>query len=333
MSVPQEHTCRPTASPPLSIGTLSTLIGLRSVPADEPRQVNGVVAMLRRRESRTLFRLRRLHEQTIIVNTRNEICGISDYEQRDSPVQSFLALHPFVKHPWVGRVWLGLVYRVIRLFFRLRCHVRIEGSTHVPVQGGVVLVSNHISAFDTILLPYSVLATQGLQIVWAPAKAELFRSRILGCVLTSLGAFPVRRGQHDRQAMRRMMAHMRTEKMMLFPEGTRSPDGRLQAGKRTVGKLIYAARPVVIPVAIRGTERILPQVRSLFQGRVPVTILFGKPVDLQHYYALPDTKETAIAVVQEVMGAIASLLYNAPQSVATSPGAHTHPRSGGKRPR
>jgi 1-acyl-sn-glycerol-3-phosphate acyltransferase len=253
-----------------------------------------------------------------------------NYEQRDSPVQSFLALHPFVKHPWVGRVWLGLVYRVVGLFFRLRCHVRIEGSEHIPTQGGVVLVSNHISAFDTILLPYSILATQGLQIVWAPAKAELFSTRLIGGVLTSFGAFPVRRGQHDRQAMRRMMAHMRTEKLMLFPEGTRSPDGRLQAGKRTVGRLIYAARPVVIPVAVMGTERILPQVRSLFQGRVPVTIRYGPPLALQHYYALPDTKATAVAIVQEVMGAIASLLYNASQSGVTSPVAHLHPRSRGK---
>ena len=224
---------------------------------------------------------------------------------------------------------MGLAFRVVRLLLRLRCRVRIEGSEHIPAQGGVVLVSNHISAFDTILIPYSVLATQGLQIVWAPAKVELFSTRLLGCLLTSFGVFPVRRGQHDRHAMRRMIAHMRTEKMMLFPEGTRSPDGHLQAGKRTVGKLIYAARPVVIPVAIVGTERILPHVRSLFQGRVPVTILYGKPVALQHYYALPDTKETAMAIVQEVMGAIASLVYNASQAVVTSPVAHRHPRSRG----
>ena len=63
-----------------------------------------------------------------------------------------------------------------------RCTSR--GSEHIPSQGGVVLVSNHISAFDTVLLPYSVLATQGMQIIWAPAKAELFRSRLLGYLLT-----------------------------------------------------------------------------------------------------------------------------------------------------
>jgi len=293
------------------------------------KKVNGAVVRLRHRESRTWFRLRRLYERTIIVRALKAICNTPNYEQRDSPVQSFLALHPLVKHPWVGRVWLGLVYRVVGLFFSLRCHVRIEGSEHIPAQGGVVFVSNHISAFDTILLPYAVLATQGLQIVWAPAKAELFSTRLMGCVLTSVGAFPVRRGQHDRQAMRRMIAHMHTEKMMLFPEGTRSPDGRLQAGKRTVGKLLYAARPVVIPVAISGTERILPQVRSLVQGRVPVTIRYGPPVALQHYYARPDTKETAVAIVQEVMGAIASLLYNAPAVGVPSPVVHSHPRSRG----
>lgn len=246
-------------------------------------------------------------------------------------MQSSLPLHPLVKYPRIGRLWLRLGYTVVKLFFRLCCHVRIEGSEYIPAQGGVVLVSNHISVFDTLLLPYAVLATKGMQVVWAPAKAELFRTRLLGCLLTSVGVFPVRRGQHDRQAIRRMIAHMRTGKMMLFPEGTRSRDGRLQEGKRMVGKLIYATRPVVIPVAIVGTEHILPHLKSLFHRRVPVSIHYGKPVDLQHYYALPDTKETAVAIVQEVMNAIASLLYNAPQPVETSPVMPMHARSQGRR--
>jgi len=246
-------------------------------------------------------------------------------------VQSSLPLHPLVKHPWVGYLWLRLAYIVVQLFFRLCCHVRIEGSEYIPSQGGVVLVSNHISAFDTLLLPYTVLATQGMQIIWAPAKAELFRTRLMGCLLTSLGVFPVRRGQHDRQAMRRMMAHMRTDKMMLFPEGTRSRDGRLHDGKRTVGKLIYAARPVVIPAAIIGTERILSHLKALFHGRAPVCVHYGKPVDLQLYYALPDTKETAVAIMQEVMSAIASLLSNTPHPIATRPVMPMQARTQGRR--
>jgi 1-acyl-sn-glycerol-3-phosphate acyltransferase len=242
---------------------------------------------------------------------------LAEYVYLDGIVQSSLPSHPLFRHPWIGRLWLRLAYGAVKLFFRLCCQVHIEGSENIPSQGGVVLVSNHISAFDTLLLPYTVLATQGLQIIWAPAKAELFRSCLLGYVLTSLGVFPVRRGQHDRQAMRRMIAHMHTEKMMLFPEGTRSHDGRLHEGKRTVGKLIYAARPVVIPAAIVGTERIIPHLKSLVHGRAPVAVHYGKPVTLQHYYAMPDTKETAVAIVQEVMSAIAALLYNASRPVET----------------
>ncbi len=254
---------------------------------------------------------------------------LSKYVYLNGIVQSSLPLHPLVRHPWIGRLWLRLAYVVVKLFFRVCCQVHIEGSEHIPSQGGVVLVSNHISAFDTVLLPYTVMATQGLQIIWAPAKAELFRSRLLGYLLTSLGVFPVRRGQHDRQAMRRMIAHMRTEKMMLFPEGTRSRDGRLHEGKRTVGKLIYAARPVVIPAAIIGTEHIIPHLKSLVHGRARVAVHYGKPVALQHYYARPDTKETAVAIVQEVMGAIASLLYNASRPVETGSLMSMHARSQG----
>lgn len=236
-------------------------------------------------------------------------------------MQASLPFHPLRQHPWLGRIWLYVVYLLVKLFFCLCCRLRIEGREHIPAQGGVVLASNHISAFDTLLIPYSILTTQKLQIIWAPAKAELFRNRLCSAVLTSLGAFPVRRGQHDRRAMRRMITHMQSEKLMLFPEGTRSRDGRLQDGKRTVGKLLYTARPVVIPVAISGTESILLRLTCPWRGRVPITIRYGVPVALQSWYALPDTKETAIGIVQEVMSAIASLLYNAPQPARTSPGA------------
>ncbi len=184
----------------------------------------------------------------------------------------------------------------------------MTGIEHIPRQGGVVFVSNHISAFDTILLPYTILATHRATIVWAPAKAELFGSRWMSAFLTPLGVFPVRRGQHDRWAMRRMIHHMRTDTMMLFPEGTRSRDGRLQEGNRTVGKLIYAAQPVVIPTAIVGTDRILAHLKRPFRGRAPVSIRYGPPLDVQGYYTQPDSKATSVAIVEEVMQAIASQL-------------------------
>jgi 1-acyl-sn-glycerol-3-phosphate acyltransferase len=101
---------------------------------------------------------------------------------------------------------------------------------------------------------------------------------------------------------------MRTEQVMLFPEGTRSRDGRLGVGQRAVGKFIYTARPVVIPTAVWGTDRVLPPGHRWPRFRTPIGVRYGKPLDLQRYYELPDTKETAMAIIGEVMRAIATLL-------------------------
>ena len=222
-------------------------------------------------------------------------------------MQSSLPLHPLVKHPWLACLWLRLVYVVIKLFFRLCCQVRIEGSEHIPSKGGVVLVSNHVSGFDTVLLPYTVLAKQGLQIIWSPAKAELFRRRLVGWVLTSLGVFPVRRGQHDRQAMRQMIAGMRTDKTMLFPEGTRSRTGGLVEAKPGVSYLAAKLGYPIVPAALAGTAD-----KTLFQNlrhlrKTHVILKAGKPFTLP---ALPvkDREEALQRYTDEIMCQIAVLL-------------------------
>ncbi len=233
-------------------------------------------------------------------------------------MQSYTHLAAFQQRSWFLRWWIRLSCVLVGCVLRLLYRIRIEGAAHLPLQGGVLIASNHISAFDTLLLPYTILWSQGAQIVWAPAKEELFRIPLVGSILRSWGAFPVRRGKGDLRAMRQMLAYMRTEKMMLFPEGTRSQDGRLQAGKRTIGKLVYLSRPAVIPTAIVSAAP-RAAARGYFGGwRTPIHIRYGEPLDLQRYYAMPDRKETAEAIVQEIMGAIASLLYNTPHPGLTS---------------
>jgi 1-acyl-sn-glycerol-3-phosphate acyltransferase len=223
---------------------------------------------------------------------------------------------PWHERPWAARQWLRLSYALVGVFFHGWCRLRIEGGEHIPGQGGVLFVSNHLSLLDALLIPYTVMATQGVQFVWSPAKAELFRIPLVGQVLDSWGAFPVRRGRSDLSAMRQIMTLMQTGKMMLFPEGTRSQDGHLGAGKRAVGKFIHYAQPVVIPTAIRGTERILPKGAYFPRFHLPIWVRYGKPLDLQRYYAFPDTKQTAEGIVQEVMHAIAILQQQAPPLLA-----------------
>jgi 1-acyl-sn-glycerol-3-phosphate acyltransferase len=183
----------------------------------------------------------------------------------------------------------------------------IVGAEHVPPGGGVLLAANHLSIVDTLLIPWVNMTRVCSEIVWAPAKAELFAIPIVGHIIASWGAFPVQRGGSDVRAMRRLLELMGREKVMLFPEGTRSMDGRLGRGNRAVGKLIYLARPTVIPTAILGTDRLLAKGCRWPRLFSKLEVRFGAPLELECYYAAEDTKATAEAITHFVMYSIACL--------------------------
>ena len=212
----------------------------------------------------------------------------------------------------VLKMWLWFSSRAVGLLLLPFCRLRVEGLEHVPRQGGVVLASNHVSMFDTLVIPYSINRAHGSHIVWAPAKEELFRNPVAGFILRSWGVFPVRRGRNDLRGIRRMLRLMRSERMMLFPEGTRSRDGRLHEGNRMLGKLIHQAQPVVVPTLVVGTDRILGSAGWWPKWRTAVSVRYGQPLDLRGHYRRSGDKETSEAIVREIMGAIAALMYNGP---------------------
>jgi 1-acyl-sn-glycerol-3-phosphate acyltransferase len=207
----------------------------------------------------------------------------------------------------VKRAWFGFSWLALGLFLAGFNRLQITGAEHVPPGGGVLLAANHLSLFDTLLIPWVNIAKVRLEVVWAPAKAELFAIPLINRIIASWGAFPVQRGGRDLRAMRRLVELMRREKVMLFPEGTRSADGRLGAGNRAVGKLIYLARPVVIPTAILGTDRLLAKGRLVPRLFSQLEVRFGPRLDLEGYYAAADTKATAEAIIYRVMRSIARL--------------------------
>ncbi len=177
-----------------------------------------------------------------------------------------------------------------------------SGLEHIPRHGGVLLASNHISGYETVFLPWILLRAFPLQMLWAPAKEELFRNPLLGAIFRSWGAFPVRRGR-DLKAGKHLGQLLQSEKVMLFPEGTRHKDGQLGKGNRGVGKLIYEHRPVVIPTALSGLNN------WKFPGfGQRARVVFGPPLDFDDLFVLEDCKETHIAIVERVMAAIAAQL-------------------------
>lgn len=200
------------------------------------------------------------------------------------------------------RLWALLAAYVIGSYASAINRFCAIGIEHIPKQGGVLIASNHISGYETIFIPWVILRAFPLQMLWAPAKEELFRNPLLSAIFRSWGAFPVRRGR-DLKAGKHLGQLLETEKVMLFPEGTRHKDGQLGKGNRGVGKLIYDHRPVVIPATLSGLNRWkFPGFGQ--QGEVH----FGAPLNFDDLFALENCKETHVAIVERVMAAIATQL-------------------------
>jgi 1-acyl-sn-glycerol-3-phosphate acyltransferase len=199
---------------------------------------------------------------------------------------------------------------LLDLLFRVFNHTEVIGAEHIPHRGerGVLILSNHISALDPFLI--GVTAMPRFSPVWwrAAAKEELFTTFFSHWMMKVIGAFPVKRGQHDADSMDRMVQSLSTDVLVVFPEGTWSTTGQLLPGRLGVGKVIRKARPAkALPVAVKGTDEILPRNHWLPRIGRRARIIYGPPMDLERFYLQPDTKETSREIVETVMAEIGRL--------------------------
>jgi len=140
---------------------------------------------------------------------------------------------------------------VLHSFFRLYFRLRRDGRDHIPAAGPVILASNHRSFLD----PF-VIACCLRRPIYFFAKRELFERRWLAGLLNALGAFPVRRGESDEEAIETARLVLeRGDAVLIFPEGTRVRRGSLAAPRRGVGRLALATGAPVVPIAVCGSER------------------------------------------------------------------------------
>lgn len=172
----------------------------------------------------------------------------------------------------------SFVYAIARTILTtpltLLYHIKIKGAENWPARGPAIIASNHASNLDPCLLG---IAYPG-QICWM-AKAELWKIPGLGWLVTKLGAFPVRRGEPDRDAIRRARGLLKEGWVVgMFPEGTRQREGRLGEPHAGVGMLALEPDVPVVPVRVRGHERII---RGGRPHRPGITITVGPPVNLE----------------------------------------------------
>ncbi|MDG4829045.1 lysophospholipid acyltransferase family protein [Solwaraspora sp. WMMD1047] len=198
----------------------------------------------------------------------------------------------------------ALAQHTIGRYLRHSWRPTITGLGHLPDSGGAILAANHLSIADQLFL--GILTPRHIAF-WA--KAEYFRSPgprgyLTRQVVTGMGAIPVERGG-GRAALSAFDAAVPVLRsgglVAVFPEGTRSPDGRLYRGRTGAVRLANQAGVPIIPVGIRGTDRIRPPGARLPQ-RHPVSITFG-PAIPAHIEAPADIRrltDTLMATIQSL---------------------------------
>jgi len=204
-------------------------------------------------------------------------------------------------------------YQLSRLIIgpglHLLARTEIVGTENVPASGGAILASNHLSVLDSFYLPLMLDRP-----VTFAAKSEYFTSkrpteRIVGAYLRATKQLSVdRAGARAAQEMLEAALALLKDGALfgIYPEGTRSPDGRLYRGRTGIGWLALHARVPVIPVAMIGTDRILaPGRRVPRPGRIKIKV--GERLVFDEYADQPAGARQRRAVTDRVMEAIREL--------------------------
>lgn len=194
---------------------------------------------------------------------------------------------------------------LLRLLFR----PRIEGLENIPEEGAAIIAGNHLSFSDHFLMP-AILKRR----ITFLAKAEYFtgpgvKGRLTAAFFRSAGQIPVdRSGKNAGQAaLREGLGVLAQDELLgIYPEGTRSHDGRLYKGKVGVAAMALGAGVPVVPCAMVGTFEIQPPGQKIPKIR-RVTIRFGAPMDFSRYAGLEGERAVLRAVTDEIMYAILGL--------------------------
>ena len=197
----------------------------------------------------------------------------------------------------------GLCHYVIRVPFDMFFRGEVAGVDNLPKQGGFLLAANHASSLD----PPLIGCHMSRQIAYF-ARKTLWRRGIASWWLDSVGTIPVDRdGGQDVSAIKRVLKALKEDRgLILFPEGTRTPDGNLQPAKAGVGFIAVKTQVPVVPVRIFGSYEAFGKGRRLRLG-TPVSVIFGRPIQPSVYDDPQAGKERARIASERIMAEIAKL--------------------------
>jgi len=200
-------------------------------------------------------------------------------------------------------------YVLLGPLLRLLCRPTIEGLDRIPADGAAILASNHLAVADSFFLP--LLVPRRITFL---AKREYFiEPGPLGWLkkqfFTGVGQVPVDRsgGSAAQDAMDTAIRLLREGKLLgIYPEGTRSPDGRLYKGKTGVARMALEARVPVVPVAMIGTDEVNPIGSRMWKPR-HVHIKVGEPLDFSRYSGMSGDRFIERSMTDEIMYSLMEL--------------------------
>jgi len=190
----------------------------------------------------------------------------------------------------VRKIFVILVKLATKIGFKLK----IENIEKLPKEGAYIICPNHISFWDTVIIP-----AYSKRYMYMMAKEELFKKGISKWFWTSIGAFPVKRGKGDIGAIKSTLKYLKNgELVCMFPEGTRSKDGKTKKLKNGAALIASTAKVPIIPVGINAD----------FRPFSKVTIKYGDPISFDELYGKKATKEELEEASEKLFNAIESLI-------------------------
>ena len=207
--------------------------------------------------------------------------------------------------PYCGSVGYWLTKFILTPFLRLFYRVRVEGRQHIPPRGPAILASNHISFCDSFFLP--LVVPRRVRYV---AKAEYFDNWKVAWFFKANGHIPLRRGEGAdwKRALEAAAGALEAGELFgIYPEGTRSKDGRLYRGHTGVAMLAARTGVPVIPIGFAGTDKAQPVGAKMMRPFKTVTIRIGPPIDLGAATDQPQGQRALRAMTDRVMKEIQSL--------------------------
>ena len=191
---------------------------------------------------------------------------------------------------WRVLFWWSVLVRVLGWMFIVVYGYRRNGVHNIPKTGPLLIVSNHQSHFDSPLVGSLVLDRPFMSI----ARDSLFSSGFLAYLMRGFGVISVRRGENDTSVIRSAITELKAGgSVMLFPEGTRSADGKIGEFQRGVWMLIRRGNAMVLPVAVEGTFDVWPVGGKIkFSGKVESAA--GKPILSQELVNLGEAEGMAL---------------------------------------